>query len=255
MTYVRARVRELLRRYDRQIVYLPPGTVTGADLVHDLRVLVPADGPTCLDVGANEGQTIALFQRALRNPYIHSFEPSRKTFQLLERGQFGDRVSLHNYALGERLSRRELIRYASSDLSSFLALDAHHENRFREIPVDSTEMVEVRTVDSFVLDNGLTAIDVLKVDTQGTDLNVLRGAQDALQSGLVRNVLVELNFVRMYEGQNAVLDILQFLGERGIHLVDFYEKVYQANTLAWCTALFSRRDIHGAPASPADNPR
>jgi FkbM family methyltransferase len=255
MTYVKARVRELLRRYDRQIVYLPPGTVTGADLVHDLRVLVPADGPICLDVGANEGQTIALFQRALRNPYVHSFEPSRKTFQLLERGQFGDRVSLHNYALGDRLSRRELIRYASSDLSSFLALDDHHENRFREIPVDSKEMVEVRTVDSFVLDTGLTTIDVLKIDTQGTDLNVLRGAQDALQSGLVRNVLVELNFVRMYEGQNAVLDILHFLGERDVHLVDFYEKVYQSNTLAWCTALFSRRGSQAAPSSPADNLR
>jgi FkbM family methyltransferase len=241
MTFVRTRIKELLRRYDRRVVYLPPGTVTGAELEHDLRALVGHDAPVCLDVGANEGQTIALFQRVFSGPHIHAFEPSRKTFEQLALRQFGDRVSLHNYAMAERPVRRELIRYASSDLSSFLPLASDAENRFREMPIDTTEIVDVRTVDAFVAEAGLTVVDLLKIDTQGTDLDVLRGASAALQSGIVRHVMVEINFVRMYEGQNDALDVVQYLRARGLHLVDFYEKVYQANTLAWCTALFSRR--------------
>jgi FkbM family methyltransferase len=235
----------LLRRYDRQIVYLPPGTVTGADLAHDLGALIPGDGPQCLDVGANEGQTIALLQRALRNPSIHAFEPSVKTFRSLAAKPFGSRVAVYNYALGDRESSRELIRYACSDLSSFLPLDDAHENRFRDVPVENRELVQVRTVDSFAAEQGLSAIDLLKIDTQGTDLLVLHGAERSLQT-IVRHVLVELNFVRMYEGQSCALDILQFLGTREMHLVDFYEKVYHANTLAWCTALFARRDAVAA---------
>jgi FkbM family methyltransferase len=241
MTYVKTRVKELLRRYDRQIVYLPPGTVTGADLAHDLAALIPGEGPVCLDVGANEGQTIALLQRVLRNPSIHAFEPSLKTFRTLETKSFGPRISLHNYALGEGESERELIRYASSDLSSFLPLDADDENRFRDVPVESRELVRVRTVDAFTAEQGLETIDLLKVDAQGTDLLVLRGAETALAAGSVRHVLVELNFVRMYEGQDCALEVLRFLQDRSMHLVDFYEKVYHANTLAWCTALFARR--------------
>lgn len=254
MTFVKTRVKELLRRYDRRVVYLPPGTVTGADLEHDLRALVRHEAPVCLDVGANEGQTIALFQRAFSNPLVHAFEPSRKTFEQLALRRFGDRVSLHNFALGAQAVQRTLIRYASSDLSSFLALASDAENRFRGVPVDTTEIVEVRTVDSFVAEAGLTVVDVLKIDTQGTDLEVLRGADAALQAGVVRHVMVEINFVRMYDGQNEALDIVQHLRARDLHLVDFYEKVYQANTLAWCTALFSRRPT-GAPEPVAAGER
>ncbi len=244
MTHVKARVRELLRRYDRRVIYLPPGTVTGADLAHDLAALLPHDGPVCLDVGANEGQTIALLQRTLTNPRIQAFEPSAKTFRSLESkaGSFAPGVSLYNFAFGDRECSRELIRYSTSELSSFLALDADHENRFRDVPVESREMVRVRTVDGFAAEERLAVIDLLKVDTQGTDLLVLRGAATSLSSGLVRHVLVELNFVRMYEGQNDALDLLHFLKQRGLHLVDLYEKMYHASTLAWCTALFARRD-------------
>src|SRR5262245_5671897 len=233
MTYVKTRVRELLRRYDRQLVYLPPGTVTGADLAHDHAALIPGDGPVCLDVGANEGQTIALLQKALRNPSIHAFEPSLKTFRTLEAQSFGPRVALYNDALGECESQRELIRYASSDLSSFLPLDGDDQNRFRDVPIESRELVRVRTVDGFAAEQGFQTIDLLKVDAQGTDLLVLRGAERSLAAGVIRHVLVELNFVRMYEGQDCALEVLKFLQDFSMRLVDFYEKVYHADTLAW----------------------
>jgi hypothetical protein len=136
---------------------------------------------------------------------------------------------------------RTLINYSDSCLTSVLPLDAHQENRFRSTEVLSREVVTLTTVDDFLCDKRIDTVDLLKVDTQGFDLQVLRGAGRALGSGALRNVLVELNFVRMYEGQGSPREIHDFLDGYGFHLVDYYEKYRQGHTLAWCTALFSRR--------------
>jgi len=84
-------------------------------------------------------------------------------------------------------------------------------------------------------------VDLLKIDTQGFDFEVLLGGEKSFERGAIKNVLIELNFVRMYEGQGATIDIIEFLGKHEVHLIDYYEKVRQNNTLAWCTALFGRR--------------
>jgi hypothetical protein len=81
---------------------------------------------------------------------------------------------------------------------------------------------------------------LLKIDTQGFDLEVLRGAMETLQSGLVKNVLIELSFMKIYQGQGSIPEIIELLDKQGISLIDFYEKIRQGNKLAWCTALFGK---------------
>jgi FkbM family methyltransferase len=163
-------------------------------------------------------------------------------FGLLEARAFGPRVSLHRMALGREVGEREFINYASKYLSSFLPLEQHPQNRFRAIEVESREVVQIDTVDRFVADRGISTVDLLKIDVQGFDLEVLLGATASLASGAVRNVLVELNFVPMYEGQASAAAIVELLGRHGLFLTDHYEKKRQGHTIAWSTALFSRRD-------------
>jgi FkbM family methyltransferase len=52
-------------------------------------------------------------------------------------------------------------------------LAALAENPFRSTPVRTTETVAITTVDSFARELALERIDILKIDTQGYDLNVL----------------------------------------------------------------------------------
>jgi FkbM family methyltransferase len=233
-------LKRALRSLDLRLVRTPSGRVTGFELPDDLRVLITTPTPLCFDVGANMGQTIALLQRTFPQPTIHSFEPSHRTFEQLRAREFGDRVFLHNCAMGSRPERRSFINYKQSDMSSFLSLDQSTENRFRTVEVEGREEVEVATLDDFVKENGIGSVDLLKTDTQGFDLNVLRGGAEALSSGLVKNVLVELNFVRMYEGQGSPTDIAELLHGYGFRLVDHYEKNRRGHMLAWCTGLFTR---------------
>lgn len=222
------------------VVRLPPRAVSGSDLPHDLATVVGRSDPLCLDVGANNGQTIRLLQRAFANPVIHAFEPAPETFARLQAQNLPGRVTLHDYALGARADEREFSTYADTDLSSFLALDQPEANGFRGAQVTRRDRVPIRTVDGFVEAQRLTTVDLLKIDAQGFDLEVLMGARQSLQAGVVRCVLAELNFVPVYQGQSGAAEILAFLKGVGFQLVDYYEKCRRGNALAWCTAMFCR---------------
>jgi FkbM family methyltransferase len=230
----------LLARYHREVRYSPPDAVCGIDLQHDLRALVSGRHPVCLDVGANAGQTIDMLQRTLDAPIIHAFEPSTAMMDGLRARAFGARVFLHQLALGRQREQREFHNYDRPDLSSFLPLTANADNPFRDVPLTGMETVEVDTVDRFVGAQGLDHVDLLKVDTQGFDAEVIAGARESLASGCIRAVLVELNFVRLYDGQSSALDIQSALADAGLAPVGLYEVIRRNHVIAWCTALFAR---------------
>lgn len=233
--------RRALGKYDRKIIRIRRNTANGVDLEEDLRIVVGREDPVCLDIGANEGQTIRLLQRAFQRPRIYAFEPSRAIFEKLQTQWFRYPVTFHSCALGASVHQSEFINYEKSVLSSLLPLDHDEENRFRHTREVSRELVEVQTVDRFVEQNQLTRVDLLKIDTQGSDLAVLEGSEEALAEGVIQAVLVELNFVPMYQGQPRAQEIVNFLAKHQLHLVDYYDKVREQFTLAWCTALFGRR--------------
>jgi len=212
--------------------------LSGVYLFEDLKTIINKETPVCLDVGANEGQTVSALCEVFSNPLIHAFEPSTEIFQTLRSKKSTGRVFLHNVALGIKQQKRQFNNYEKSCFSSFLPFDPGADDGFRLIGLHGNEMVEVDTVDRFLQQNDIHDVDLLKIDTQGFDLEVLSGAVNALQKGIVRNVLVELTFVKMYEGQSTPEDIIQLLKQHDIVLVDYYEKVWMNNRLAWCTALF-----------------
>ena len=87
----------------------------------------------------------------------------------------------------------------------------------------------------------MSQIDLLKIDTQGYEMQILKGASRLLAAGKVRTILLELNFVPLYDGQVWAHEIIGYLHERGLCLVDFYEKCRLNPYLGWCTALFTIR--------------
>lgn len=234
-------IKNMLERHNYLFTYIPPNEIAGHNFVRDIKLLVGCEDPACFDVGANEGQTVKFFQHVFKRPRIYAFEPSVASFRKLQAQHSSAQVSLHNFALGAQNTRQEFVIYEHPCLNSFLRLDPAPENRFRNRQTIGSELVEVRTIDSFVRQNDINKIDLLKIDTQGFDLQVLLGAADSFQQGLIDNVFIELNFVRMYENQGAAHLIAEFLAGYNLYLVDYYEKMRQQHTLAWCNALFTRR--------------
>jgi FkbM family methyltransferase len=233
---------QALRTLNYQISKVKSQDIRGFKLENDLAILIPQSGATVLDIGANRGQTIELLSDCLDRPKIHAFEPSKNNYSRLSSVSWRPEISLYQLAMGRSPGEIELINYSDPCLTSIREMDRSGENRFRETKEISREKVRLSSVDAFVDENKIRRIDLLKIDTQGYDLDVLEGANRTLSEGRVGNVLVELNFVAMYEEQSNALDIFSMLRNHGFELVDFYEKIRQdpASWIAWCTALFTK---------------
>lgn len=81
---------------------------------------------------------------------------------------------------------------------------------------------------------------LLKIDVQGGELGVLRGAERSLQH--VDAVLVECSFVEFYDGQPLAHDVLDFLGEQGFRLTGAGTPTTDANgSVVQIDLLFVRR--------------
>ena len=237
---IKDKVLQVLRCYNRWLLYFKPGEPTGIDLRHDLRLLMKGRCPVIFDVGANIGQSIELFQSIFPDCRIYAFEPTTSCLETLRNKVFGGFVEIFPVALGDKEESRTFHEYEESVFNSVLPLDRSTENRFSYVKSVGASVRDTRTVDLMIKQIGCDRVDLLKIDTQGFDLHVLEGAAEALQSGTVKLVMVELNFVAMYEGQDSFLSIFAFLYGHHFRLVDFYEKWRQNGSLAWCTAVFSR---------------
>ena len=137
------------------------------------------------DVGANLGQSALKFRVAFPKARILCFEPVKATFNILKRNMAGHRgVTCHNIALGSSSVQSTIYLTDQSNTSSLV----------KPSTIVGSETVEVRTVDGFTSEYQIERIDLLKIDTEGFDLEVLKGAQTILSDGQVPFVLVEVGF-------------------------------------------------------------
>jgi len=82
--------------------------------------------------------------------------------------------------------------------------------------VTSTEEVTVTTLDSWLAKEGIERVDVVKIDTQGSELGVLTGGREALAT--VRAIEVEVEFNELYVDIPLFADIDRFLRQEGFVL-------------------------------------
>ncbi|WNV09601.1 FkbM family methyltransferase [Tardiphaga sp. 709] len=194
---------------------------------------------TILDVGANVGDTTYQFVEAFPEARIHSFEPHPTTCQHAASRFTGNlNVSFHNAAAGSAAGFLELNSYSNSAINSVHAI-ANSAQVDGEVSLVETVRVPSITLDSFVLEHSLKQIDLLKIDTQGYEVDVLRGAESLLATKKVSFIVAELLFVPIYAGQCYHSDVSQLLRKFGYRLYDYYDFVYSDDgSLKWGDGLY-----------------
>lgn len=190
--------------------------------------------PTVFDVGANVGQSIEHIQSHSPNAKIHAFEPGREAFAQLQ-ASYGNAagVTLNNLALGSKEGNLDLIENSYSVLCSFL-----EPGRDALGDVTTRHATPVSTVDAYALKNGIAQIDVLKLDTQGFDLEVLKGAARMLRERRIKLIHIELTFVQMYIGAPRVDEVLCFIYDHGFDTAALYNVFYRNDRAGEVDGLF-----------------
>lgn len=173
-----------------------------------------------IDAGARYGMhpSWQAFGAPLR---YFAFEPDAEEARRLE-GQRRDGFEVVRHALGRCAGERELRLTRHRGCSSFLEVDQDSEwfGRYRpgEGQLEGTRRVWMQAVDDFAEARGLL-VDFLKVDTEGTELEVLEGAERQL-GGPVMGVRVNVNFQPAYKGQALFPDIHGYLVAKGFFLLN-----------------------------------
>jgi len=176
---------------------------------------------TVFDVGANVGQSTRRYLAAFPDAHIYCFEPVHDTFKQLEENLKGnDRVDCCQLAVASRKGRGEMCVQGCS-LMFFLVGDS------KRAPIDGnvpTEPVEVVTLDEFCQIRGIDHISFLKIDTEGGDLEVLKGAMSMLAEQKIDLVQVEAGMNPGNTWHVSLERLKGFLESRRYFLFGIYEQ-------------------------------
>jgi FkbM family methyltransferase len=200
-----------------------------------------SDAKAIFDVGANIGATSLTYRRLFPDAVIHAFEPFPGAFgKLAARFANDGRVRCVPKAVSSSSGVASL-HVNSMDVTN--ALSPILDEAFGYLPDNFAKAgsvpVETTTLDDYCRAEGVDRIDILKMDAQGSELDILRGGERLLSQGRVGLVYTELIFVPVYEKQPAFHEIATFLAPFGFRLFDFFGFTYDpSGQLKWGDAIF-----------------
>lgn len=198
---------------------------------------------TIFDVGANVGQTASALSAMFPESTIYSFEPFAEAFaKLCSVAQERPNILPFEFALGDQDGGGVLFLNQNSTTNSLLQ-NSDSLVRFVRKPTSVTPIgksaINIFRLDTFCDQNEISSIDVLKIDTQGFELKVLKGAGQLLESKRIRFVYLEVLFVPLYEQQAEFHEVHRVLAMCGYRFVNLYGLMRDdRGLLKWGNALY-----------------
>lgn len=151
------------------------------------------NGPTIFDVGAADNQEF-LEEVYLRYPKakVYAFEPNKHAYEKLVIKSPNSFVKVYQLGLGEKNEKLDLYDYDDS-------VDSQHASVFgsglskSSSAKHSTRKITIKTLDSFAKVNRIDQIDFLKIDVEGFEIAVLKGASKFIEEGRIKYIQFEFN--------------------------------------------------------------
>lgn len=183
------------------------------------------EGMTVFDVGANVGELTLMFSRFVGDGgRVHAFEPSGAGFERLSavcRAALLRNVLLNRLALAEQEGAVRLHVYDDK----YLAWTSQAARPLVDYGIDvkppTTEDAPATTIDLYCVRNGVSVIDLLKVDVEGAEFQVLLGAERMLREKRVCCLTFEFGQTTfdMGNGPDRIEDFLKGVGYEVRNLV------------------------------------
>lgn len=190
--------------------------------------------PYFIDVGANAGWFPRIMFRFMPEKYpVYCYEPLRSMQKHLERlRSLHPNINFKSVAVGDKQECTQIIELGVAGLSSIRQLNPSYSGYEKHYDTKVVNKYEVQVV---TLNDELDQINkggedfVLKIDTQGYELQVLKGASKYLQNGRIKYILVELMTAQKYSGAATYKEIFNYLHDFNYTLFNIYPGVYEGN--------------------------
>jgi FkbM family methyltransferase len=143
------------------------------------------------DVGANRGDWTELVLTINAAATVHCFEPSKPTFAMLSARGFPQNVVVNPFGLSSAAEEKLLYVFEDGSGNNSMYQRRGLEAVWNLKPSEATESIHLETLDRYCEANNVSHIDLLKIDVEGHELEVLRGAAATLARGEIAAVQFE----------------------------------------------------------------
>ena len=164
-----------------------------------------------IDIGANIG-LFAVTLASLGYSEVHVFEPIPQTFKRLQdnikSNNFPGKINLNCLALGSQTQKLEFQVFEHSPaINRFI--NCQDENNKNIV----TQKVAVTTLTKYCQENNIEHIDFLKIDVEGMEIFVLKGAKDLLQEHRIDKILLEICPINLQSANVKLQDLYECIIE------------------------------------------
>ena len=175
-----------------------------------------------IDIGAADGQTAAFFAQNFPNSTVIGYEPISKMFQIAQKAnEKNKRIIVKQIALYNSVGENSInitANYLSSSINNLNSSEIYeqadeHKKKF--------EIIEKQKIVTSTLDEetkNLEEIFLIKIDTQGTELDILNCGVQALKK--THLLLIEMSNHGLYQNGCQYYEVDQFLRKHDFRLVD-----------------------------------
>lgn len=227
---INALLERLIRNRPQSLWFIPNGRFPELDIIRS-----GVSIHTIFDVGANIGQTALNYHKFFPTAVIHSFEPVSSTYEILKKNTMGIKnISPVNIALGMEKGKMLIALEENNEINSLKNL-AH-------INDISAEEIQINSGLNYCKNEKVTQIDLLKIDTEGYELDVLKGFDISFLSENVKFIYCEVGFNKDDIYKTHFSDLESYLKEVGFVTSWFYEPARWGKSrliLGFCNVLFS----------------
>ena len=137
------------------------------------------------DIGANIGYYACRFNKLVNQGKVFSFEPVKTNFELLTKMKQIlklNRVSLYNLAIGDHTGRESIFIPVLKD--SGISVETQASFKWDIVDIENayliSEEVDIDTIDNLMIKLDLNKLDIIKCDTEGNEINVLKGGYNTI---------------------------------------------------------------------------
>lgn len=219
----------------------------GINPVYDVkRILKNEDFNVLFDVGANIGQSTKNFQTYFPQANIYSIEPGIDSFRKLEL-LASNNANIHCYNIALSNKNEKIKFYVDKNNPTSTMNSSVKEEKLEEINQYKIMNIKAQTLDFFCKQHNINHINFLKIDTEGNDFSVLKGAEKMMRDFSIDLIQIEVGMNPSNTFHNPFCEIKQFLEDRMYYLFGIYDQnhewIEKKPILRRCDALFVSKTI------------
>lgn len=185
--------------------------------------------PIIFDIGAYNGSVSLDYKRIFEDSEIYAFEPSKTSFDMLVESTKNSDIKCFNTAIGNINGKIEFNINQAEVTNSVLNTDKLGNQTWgghNWLTTVEKKMVDICTIDYFIEKNNIDKVDILKMDTQGTEYDIIEGSINSISQNKIKVIYTEIITMPTYDGQRNLDEIIKLLRENNFNLYNIYGLIY-----------------------------